>query len=100
FFDVQRADVGALFDMGVYAIAHLVAILGSVRSVTCRTTTIAKPTKLEDTATLILELENGVLGTAETGWCDGARTYGFAVHGTTGKLTNPSLSSDLIFARP
>src|SRR5690606_35444844 len=91
FFDAQRADVGAIFDMGVYAIAHLVAVLGSVQSVTCRTTTIAKPTSLEDTATLILEFENGALGTAETGWCDGARTYGFGVHGTEGKLINPSL---------
>ena len=36
FFDAARADVGALFDMGVYAIAHLVGLMGSVRSVTCR----------------------------------------------------------------
>ena len=100
FFDATKADVGALFDMGVYAIAHLVAILGSVKAVTCRMTTIAKPTELEDTATLILEFENGALGTAETGWCDGARTYGYSIHGTTGKVTNPSLTEDLVFARP
>lgn len=100
FFDAQRADVGALFDMGVYAIAHLVAILGSVKAVTCRMTTVAKPTKLEDTATLILEFDNGALGTAETGWCDGARTYGYSIHGTTGKVINPSLTDDLILARP
>lgn len=100
FFDAEQADVGALFDMGVYAIAHLVAILGSVVAVTCRMTTIAKPTQLEDTATLILEFESGVLGTAETGWCDGARTYGFSIHGTEGKVTNPSLTGDLIHARP
>src|SRR5690606_13118649 len=30
FFDARKADVGALFDMGVYAIAHLVTLLGSV----------------------------------------------------------------------
>ena len=30
FFDAQKADVGALFDMGVYAIAHLVTMLGTV----------------------------------------------------------------------
>lgn len=100
FFDAQKADVGALFDMGVYSIAHLVAVLGSVVAVTCRTTTIAKPTELEDTATIILEFESGALGTAETGWCDGARTYGFSIHGTEGKVTNPSLTGDLVYARP
>lgn len=100
FFDAEQADVGALFDMGVYAIAHLVAILGSVTAVTCRCTTVAKPTQLEDTASLILEFENGALGTAETGWCDGARTYGFSIHGTAGKLVNPSLTDRLLYFRP
>ena len=33
FFDAKRASVGALFDMGVYAISHLVAILGSFAKV-------------------------------------------------------------------
>lgn len=95
FFDVSRADVGALFDMGVYSIAHLVALLGSVTHVTCRMKTIAKPTQLEDTAALILDFACGALGTAETGWCDGARTYGFSVHGTQAKLVNPPLTGDL-----
>lgn len=105
FFDADRADVGALFDMGVYAIAHLVALLGSVTSVMGRCTTVAKPTRLEDTAALILQFENGAIGTAETGWCDGARTYDFSVHGTEGKLVNPSglrpsLSGQLLHYRP
>jgi predicted dehydrogenase len=105
FFDADRADVGALFDMGVYAIAHLVALVGSVTSVMGRCTTVAKPTRLEDTAALILQFENGALGTAETGWCDGARTYDFSVHGTEGKLVNPSgtkpsLAGQLLHYRP
>ena len=105
FFDADRADVGALFDMGVYAIAHLVSLLGSVTSVLGRCTTVAKPTRLEDTAALILQFENGAIGTAETGWCDGARTYDFSVHGTEGKLVNPSgtrpsLSGELWHYRP
>src|SRR5690606_18904328 len=93
FFDATRADVGALFDMGVYSVAHLVAILGSVVAVTCRCTTRAKPTELEDTAAMILEFESGPLGTAESGWCDVARTYGYSIHGTRGKLVCPSLSN-------
>ncbi len=100
FFDAQRADVGALFDMGVYAIAHLVALLGSVTSVMCRCRTVAKPTTLEDTAAAILEFESGAIGMAETGWCDGARTYGFSVHGTAGKVVNPSLTGELVWYTP
>jgi predicted dehydrogenase len=100
FFDAERADVGALFDMGVYAIAHLVAVLGEVTSVSCRTTTVAKPTRLEDTAALILDFACGALGTTETGWCDGARTYGFSIHGTAGKLVNPPLTGDLLHFEP
>jgi predicted dehydrogenase len=89
FFDAKQASVGALFDMGVYAVAQLVAILGRVVRVVGRATTIAKPTTLEDTATLLLEFENGALATAETGWCDPARTGVLRVHGTAGKLTSP-----------
>src|ERR1700710_2635363 len=61
FFDAKRAEVGALFDMGVYAVPRMMAMLGPVRSVTARSTTLAKPTTLEDTATVILEFESGVL---------------------------------------
>jgi predicted dehydrogenase len=100
FFDSQKADVGALFDMGVYAIAHLVTLLGSVTRVTCRMKTVAKPTTLEDTASLILEHDCGAISTAETGWCDGGRTGTFSVHGTDGKMVNPSLTRDLFHYRP
>ena len=100
FFDAQRADVGALFDMGVYAIAHLVTLLGTVRSVVGRCTTVDKPTTLEDTAAMILDFAGGTLGVAETGWCDGARTYGFEVHGTKGKLVNAPLTPHLLKYRP
>lgn len=86
FYDSDAAGGGALIDMGVYSIANLVAVLGRVKQVTARMTTIDKPTRLEDTATLILEFENGALGTAETGWCDPARSSLLRVHGTKGKL--------------
>ncbi len=89
FFDARRAAVGALFDMGVYAVAHLVAMLGTVRSVTGMADTLDKPTELEDTATLILQFESGAIATAETGWCDPAGTWEYRVHGTRGKITVP-----------
>lgn len=89
FFDAEQASVGALFDMGVYAVAALVAALGSVRSVVGMTATLDKPTPLEDTATLVLQFVNGAIATAETGWCDPARTWQFRAHGTRGKVTIP-----------
>ena len=89
FFDANRASVGALFDMGVYATAALVASLGTVSSVMGMAATLDKPTTLEDTATLLLQFENGAIATAETGWCDPARTWQFRVHGTRGKITIP-----------
>lgn len=89
FFDAKQASVGALFDMGVYAVAALVASLGTVKSVTGMTATLDKPTELEDTATLLLQFENGAIASAETGWCDPARTWQYRVHGTRGKITIP-----------
>ena len=96
FFDADQAGVGALFDMGVYAIAHLIAVMGRAVNITARMTTVAKPTTLEDTATLILEFENGALATAETGWCDPARTTVLRVHGTAGKLLRDGGSVKLV----
>ena len=86
FFDAETADGGALIDMGVYSIANIVALLGKVDYVTARMATVAKPTALEDSATLILEMANGALATAETGWCDPARSSYLRVHGSAGKL--------------
>ena len=98
FYDADTAGGGALIDMGVYSIANLVALLGAVDVVSARMTTVDKPTALEDTATLILEFANGALGTAETGWCDPARSSFLRVHGTAGKLV---LRGDVIdFIRP
>ncbi len=89
FFQADKAAVGALFDMGVYAVSVLVAVLGPVASVMGQTSTLDKPTSLEDTATLILQFANGAVGTAETGWCDPARTWQLRIHGTRGKLVTP-----------
>ena len=86
FYDSETAGGGALIDMGVYSIANLVALLGKADYVSARMTTVDKPTALEDTATLILEFANGALATAETGWCDPARSSFLRVHGTAGKL--------------
>jgi predicted dehydrogenase len=89
FFDANQASVGALFDMGVYAVSQLIALLGSVERVTAVTSTLDKPTTLEDTAILLLQMRSGALAVAETSWCDPARTWELSVHGTSGKMTAP-----------
>jgi predicted dehydrogenase len=86
FFDPKQASVGALFDMGVYAVAQLIALLGSVKRVTAVTASVDKPTTLEDTATVIMQMHSGALATAETSWCDPARTWEMNIHGSAGKL--------------
>ena len=96
FFDADTAGGGALIDMGVYSIANIVALLGKVDHVTARMATVAKPTGMEDTATLILEMASGALATAETGWCDPARSSYLRVHGTAGKLIKRGEEIDYI----
>ncbi len=94
FFDSKQAGVGALFDMGVYAVAQVVALLGSASQVTAFTSTCEKPTDLEDTASLILRMANGALATVETGWCDPARTWSLSVNGTRAKVEAPQKKSE------
>ena len=89
FFDAKQASVGALFDMGVYAVSGLVAMLGTFKRVTGFVSTFDKPTELEDVATLVLEMQSGGIVTAETSWCDPARTGESSIHGTAGKFTMP-----------
>jgi predicted dehydrogenase len=89
FFDAKRASVGALFDMGVYAVSKVVAVLGTVKRVAAITATVDKPTDLDDVATLICQMENGAVVTAETSWCDPARTGMLRIHGTAGKFMSP-----------
>jgi predicted dehydrogenase len=89
FFDEQKAGVGALFDMGVYAVAQLVAVAGTMREVRATTATVAKPTTLEDTAVVTMTTADGAVAVAETSWCDPARTGTLSVHGTEGKIEIP-----------
>lgn len=86
FFDQDKAGGGALMDIGVYAVAAVVGVLGPIKSVTARLATIEKPTRLEDTASLILETDAGVIATAGASWCDPAITWTFSVHGSAGRL--------------
>ncbi len=96
FFNEGEASVGALFDMGVYCVSKIVGIMGRAKRVMAHLSTIDKQTKLDDTATLMIEFENGALGTAETSWCDPARTGFMHIHGTKGKLWSPGSSGNTL----
>ncbi len=100
FFDSKQASVGALFDMGVYAVANVVAHAGAIKTVQAITATVDKPTDLEDSAALLLRSASGAIATAETSWCDGARTWEVSLHGTHGKLvqTHAGLSEHIPLA--
>jgi predicted dehydrogenase len=60
--------------------------MGSVRQVTAVTASVDKPTTLEDTATVVMQMRSGAIATAETSWCDPARTWELNIHGAAGKL--------------
>ena len=88
---VQRkyAGGGALADMGIHSIDTLRYVLGGARptKVFATTGTVFQEIELEDTATLILEFEGGIVGLIEAGWyhlyADGLEGY-TQVYGTEG----------------
>jgi predicted dehydrogenase len=89
FFDKARAEVGVLFDLGVYAVTRLCAVLGPASRVRARLETRAKPTELDDTASILIEFASGVTGTAITSWCEPSGRRTLEVNGTAGSLLLP-----------
>jgi predicted dehydrogenase len=88
---VQRkfAGGGALADMGVHSIDTLRFVLGGAcpRKVFANADTHFRDIELDDTATLLLEFEGGIVGLIEAGWyhwyADGLEGY-TQVFGTKG----------------
>ena len=90
FFDKKTAHVGALFDMGVYALTELTSILGTVKRVRAVVGNVAKETsQVEDNAVAILEFACGAVGIAETSWSQEPGSYEVAVYGTAGTIRRP-----------
>jgi UDP-N-acetylglucosamine 3-dehydrogenase len=86
FFLKDVSEVGALFDMGVYSISALTALGGSALRVTGIVKTLDKEAEVEDTASVLLELESGAMGVAETTWCQATAGEEMAVYGTEGTV--------------
>jgi UDP-N-acetylglucosamine 3-dehydrogenase len=86
FFLKDLSERGALFDMGVYAVSALTALAGSAARVAGAVKTLDKSAEVEDTASVILEMESGAIGVAETTWCQVPGNEEITVYGTEGTL--------------
>jgi len=86
FFDPKRAHGGVLYDLGVYAVSTLVYLLGKARKISAITSTIDKPTELDDNSAIIMEMENGSIAIAESSWTQVATLEGTSIYGTKGTI--------------
>jgi len=86
FFQKAISEQGALFDMGVYCISALTGLAGSAVKVIGAVKTLDKDAEVDDTASLLLEMESGAIGVAETTWCQAAGGEEIAIYGTRGTL--------------
>lgn len=82
----EKAQFGALFDMGIYGLSFLVSLLGPVQAVQGVVRTLAKEIDVEDNAVLNLDFTRGAIGTAEATWSQYTRIDYCMVYGTEGTL--------------
>jgi 1,5-anhydro-D-fructose reductase (1,5-anhydro-D-mannitol-forming) len=97
--DPRQGGGGALMDMGVHCIDTLRFILGEVASVAAMVDTLALNTRVDDTATLLLQFANGVQGvvvvTFATPDFDVELAHVLEVRGAGGQIrTAPMFSKD------
>ncbi|MCL5283271.1 MAG: Gfo/Idh/MocA family oxidoreductase, partial [Armatimonadetes bacterium] len=86
FYQKKIAEGGALFDMGVYAIWRLVALLGPAKRVAALISNTTGRGDVDENAVITLEFTNGAIGTAETSWTQQATREGDAIYGTDGTI--------------
>jgi UDP-N-acetyl-2-amino-2-deoxyglucuronate dehydrogenase len=86
FYNPEIAGFGASFDMGVYAVSGLTALMGPAVSVSALVGTFEEGVRIDDNATWQLRFASGAFGTAETAWTELAHLEGTLVYGTEGVL--------------
>lgn len=86
FFLKSISEQGALFDMGVYSVAALTGLAGPALRVTGSVKTLDKKCEVDDTASVLMEMESGAIAVAETSWCQAIATEDITVYGTEGTL--------------
>ena len=86
FFLKNISEQGALFDMGVYSVAALTGLVGPAVRVTGSVKTLDKKCDVDDSASVLMEMESGAIAVAETSWCQVSATEDITVYGTEGTL--------------
>lgn len=95
FYNPEIARYGASFDMGVYALSGLTALMGPARTVSALIGAFEEGVVIDDNAIWQIQFASGAFGTAETAWTDSTRVEGTVVYGTEGILilNPPSLGA-------
>ena len=86
FYDPAIAKFGASFDMGVYAVSGITALMGPAVSCSGLVDTFEEGVRIDDAATWLLRFASGAVGTAETSWTSLGSTEGTTVWGTEGVI--------------
>lgn len=90
FYERENNGGGVMLDMGNHALHLLSWFAGApVRTEAIYTahTKLAVQNEVDDNDIAVLEFENGVLGTIETGWISPWYQYGFDLYGTKGSVS-------------
>ena len=87
-------DVGVLLDLGIHEIYILRQLFGSPQRVFCQTKSYSGG-KTEDTASLIIGFENGVLGMVETNWITPIGIRSMIVTGSEGSIDVDYITQEL-----
>jgi predicted dehydrogenase len=86
FYNPEIARFGASFDMGVYAVSSLTALMGPAVTVSGLVATSEPEVRIDDNATWQLRFASGALGTAETAWTELSRVEGAVIYGLEGVI--------------
>jgi len=86
FYDPAIAKFGASFDMGVYAVSGITALMGPAVSVSGLVGTFEPGVRIDDHATWLVRFASGATGTAETSWTQQGSVEGTVIYGLDGAI--------------
>jgi predicted dehydrogenase len=86
FFDKERAEGGALFDMGIYSFTIANLLFGRARRLVAFMDTLNKKASVEDSAAIIMNMEMEGIVVVETSWTQARGTNEIYIYGTNGML--------------
>lgn len=84
FRDPRRAGGGALMDLGAHPVYRMRYLMGQPRSVIARLTSFRGAYEVDDNGVVLVEFENGGMGSIEASWVQRGGPEGVAIYGTKG----------------